>query len=302
MKKKIFFLFLLVFSACSEKIDIEIPTEDDKIVVNSFINPDSIIKVEISKSTSIGNCDFAFIDDAIVELWEGDDFIENLSSKDSGLYNSSIHPEVNKDYQLKIRTVDGILLACKDYVPTKIEITDAYFIFPAGYLVTDLYEGPYAEAYITFNDPVNEINHYELSLHLQNPYANDIFGGIKISSEDPNALAEGITDYEPGYVLLSDRNFNGNTYTVKLRFTSGLFWDYKFFVALLNVTPTYFKYKKSLVKQMYYQEGLQDFSDLQDFSNFIISGEPVNIHSNVVNGLGVFAAYHSTVKQMEFKQ
>lgn len=300
MNKYLFLSFVLIVFSCSDIIDIDIPKSVDNIVVNSLFEAGNPIEVEISTTTTIENGETKFVNDATVELWSENIFLEQFIFDQSGLYKSEIVPELNNYYKLIIKMVNGDTLICGDSIPSIVSITDAYFIYPAGFEITEVKIGNYAEAYVTFKDPGGEVNYYEISMYGSKYQSNELYG-IETSSDDPNVLSEGISRYEPGFILLSDRNFNGSAYTLKMKFNSSSYWDNKIYVNVMNVSPAFFEYKKTIVKQLYYQEGIQNIDDIQDMSNLTIIGEPVNIYSNVVNGLGIFASYTSTTMLLEFK-
>lgn len=69
----------LIFSiACEKTIDIDIEDSKPKIVLNAEINPDSTIKVHISRSRHILDiANLSTLNDAEVKLFEDETFIGN---------------------------------------------------------------------------------------------------------------------------------------------------------------------------------------------------------------------------------
>ena len=98
MKKVIIisFTIVLILSACEKKLDIDIPEGQKHIVVNGILNDENLIQVNISKSQNIlDNENIQFLTDAEPRLYMNDEFVENLINTDSGLYTSSVFPELN---------------------------------------------------------------------------------------------------------------------------------------------------------------------------------------------------------------
>ena len=126
---------------------------------------------------------------------------------------------------------------------------------------------------ITFEDPALEENFYEfevLRLPLDSSYANS----IDIFSDDPNADM-GIDAYKQ--ILLSDAGFNGKSYTVQcgLEYESEISDDHIYVVVWRSITKDTYLYSKSVQSQI----------EADDFGLF---AEPVTLHNNVVEGLGIF--------------
>ena len=74
-------LILLSFCySCKKTIDMNIPLKEKKIIINSIFNPDSVIKVNVSKSYTIVEDIGAdrYINDATVKLYEDNVLKENL--------------------------------------------------------------------------------------------------------------------------------------------------------------------------------------------------------------------------------
>lgn len=71
-KASIIALSALVFGACETVVDIDLPVEPTRLVVNSFISPDSTVGVRISKSKYVLDRanSFTLVNDAQVTLFE----------------------------------------------------------------------------------------------------------------------------------------------------------------------------------------------------------------------------------------
>lgn len=59
---------LLILTACEKKVDITVPYSGDKIVVNSFVQPDSTVYIRVTRSQPPGSNAFPEVPDATVSL------------------------------------------------------------------------------------------------------------------------------------------------------------------------------------------------------------------------------------------
>ena len=87
-------------------------------------------------------------------------------------------------------------------------------------------------------------------------------------------------------MLLSDEALDGKEYNLVLNFNAyGGFDENKYFVFWRSVTEDYFLYAKSVSL----------FQEASDFGGF---AEPVSLHSNINNGLGIFAVRSEQIYQL----
>lgn len=329
----IFAAILIIGTACQEEIKFKSNQISSKMVVNSFIEPDSLIKVLIAGSKPIPGVisNFNWIDNATVKLFvDGEeketlttyttntnsnrDYSFNYNDTESNTtigYCSSLKAEVGKTYKLEITHPDYDNSTCETYIPQAIEIisVDTATI---DYRNNWDYDRQQLKVALKFKDPANEVNYYRLIAHLtQGIYIEkyydktviDSFVNVResyISIKDPviTPEQENANDFlfeTPGnpYNVFTDELIDGREYTVNFEITipnfyrnekidylsKGEFYQVKF---LLQTLPreTYL-FLKSSYDHHYYDGDL--------------FAEPVQVFSNIENGLGIFGGQSNSV-------
>ena len=318
MKNNYYIISLLIIASvgifsCREPIDITVPDTQKKIVLNGLINPDSTVKLNLSKSISILEKDdkITFLENADVKLYEDDIFKENLQYDINGYYRGTVYPQIGKTYKI---TAEYSPL---DAVDAETEILSAPIISdinaePIFYSeIQTWYDSETGEPFdttintlsqvkinITLSDPPNQTNYYLLTfsanLAQYTQYPPDyepIFIGYKMTNlyYDANNLNWENHFYTRdlmGYVFC-DNLFDGQNYSINASvypdgyyssgYTEGDNALDRIYVNLHAVTEDFYQYVISYSK---YQE--TEGNPL---------AEPVNIRSNVNNGFGFFSGY-----------
>ncbi len=165
-----------------------------------------------------------------------------------------------------------------------VKIKGATIRYPAG---VDKYGDEYAEATISFSDPPNIKNYYEVLIYkLYENKKTDYWnsdGDVKVI--DPVLLNEGDQDYLPTTFFFSDELFDGQEYTLRVNSPGGIGNSINYTVSLRSISESYYLYRKYYTRHSYNQQFEGDFLDL------VFKGEPQPMFSNIVNGYGIFAGY-----------
>jgi len=277
--------FLLVFSlfSCEKELDMDIPANEPKIVVNSFINPDSTFRLHLSESSHVLSNDvLPAIIGGTVELYEELTLIETLADLGNGYYSSNKKPQSGKKYSIKVTKSGFKTITSSDAVPFPVTMSglDTGVAMEHG---TEM-----REVKLTIDDPA-ESNYYNLRLYSfteeyrYNSSTNLIdtlnkFSELYFSSEDV------IFQESHGTLgaVFTDELFNGKKYSLKVKVSSAQYGSYtkgkKIHVVLNNLSKEHFLYLQSLQKY--------------NFSNDPFS-QPVRVYSNILNGFGIFGAFTS---------
>lgn len=291
MKKNVqtlIFFVVVTLISCETVIEMKLPEQPPKIVLNSFFNPDSIIMLHLSKSQFVLNSqEIKPITDADVTLYENGSYIGRFTHINKGFYSlHGFYPKIGAQYTVNVSANGLKSVEAKDIIPFKpiidrVEISSSF------------YEGQnYKDFIIYIKDNANEENYYTLDLFGKR--FEYIYDTITYNVADSFVVTERIyytsqdlvfQDQGAGpQAIISDNIFNGNTYPLRLSVTEFLFDEfnsYSYFeviVQLNQVSKAYAQYTLTLSKNRY--------SD--PFS------QPVQVFSNVTNGFGVFAGYSST--------
>ncbi len=292
MKNKIIINIILLFVilvSCEKIIDINIPEKDKKIVVNSIISTDSLVKVNVSKSLNIlDNQNAVFLNDASVKLYEDNVFIEQLQNTTNGNFESqSFYPSVGKKYKIEVSHSNLNTVTAENKIPVKVAINsiDTVSKNTEGYSSYELT--------INFTDPVNDTNYYFLEAKTKMPLDYDYNTGKPIGYDMQNIyifsddkIVQAGVDHNGG-IVFSDNLINGQTYPLKVQVDKYNFYE--------DTNMVYF-YLNSVSKDFYLY--VISFSmNVNNQDNPF--AEPVQVYENINNGYGIFAGYSSYVDSVE---
>ncbi len=114
-------LFLLC--NCSKNVIEEFPDIEPRPAVNSIINPQDNIKINVKKTTSSLNSPYyESIEHANVKIYENGVFVEDLFHLvDGNYYCTSLKPIAGNFYELKVEAPGFNTVLSADYMPQKIE-------------------------------------------------------------------------------------------------------------------------------------------------------------------------------------
>lgn len=163
MKYLKYFLFInIVISACTKEIPFEeqFPFEGEKIVLFAQLNPDSIVRVSVSKSYATFDAVLPqelVLPDAQVELYEDNNLIEILEYTGNSFFTSvnELRPVARKSYHFKVSHADlNDVESIPETIPDFVPINDLNFYEQDGQQLLDF----------NFTDNGNQVNFYEANL------------------------------------------------------------------------------------------------------------------------------------------
>ncbi len=317
--KKIILLSVVVtllMAACEQmkkEIDINISDAEKHIVINGIINPDSLITVRISQSQNIlDDSKINYLTSADVKLYENDVFVEYIQHKDTGVFKSTIKPEIGKEYKItvdygKMKTAIATTLLKEANkilkVDTSMQLGYSGYYNEAGEYIEDGYANSYDINFkVKFKDNGETEDYYFLALAVKQPeYTQDsppVFIGYKEYPEvffNTNDVV--FKDYNQEYILdglygmvFSDEKFNGAYYSLNFKSTihdKGL--DKKPLIVIKLLTVPKDIYQFILTRNKNEQTTGDPFA------------QPVQIYSNIENGLGIFSYYAMDVDSLLIK-
>jgi len=293
-KFKYILLLFLVLMACEKDIEIALNKQEDQLVMYAFIYPDSALNIHFSKSQSILS-------------------VPNYEQVEQGRFRMYINDEIQGTYILPADTVwskwkefsfavgdkvkieayelDGDTVKVESYIPDVIPFYDLDTVTITQNL-SDLGPTEMLRTKLSFEDPGGVVNYYQLHVVRE---GFGIVGGepyytrkaITYEKDDPvftqgeqsGSLLQGI-DFQG---LFSDGVINGLNYRLGFNIPrDNLFFDYyedkiKITIYLYHHTYDYYSYFRSKILSAGYDgfyDGLPVF-------------EPVRIHNNIDNGLGL---------------
>lgn len=299
---KLFIIFLLF--SCTKEIEIDIPQETPKIVAYSTIVPFTLpnpkpLGIKLQSSLHIHGKAQSKMDDATVI------YFENGAIKDTLEYNNSLdiynisntmndYPTAGNTYSIQIEKDGFETVTSSTTIPSRVKINDTAIV-PVAYI--DETGSAFSEISISFTDPADETNFYEISVS-DNAFKYDSLGAFyELSTYDKIITSESyypplLRFYvdKPKSLLFSDKSINGKEYNLRVYYTppqiegaSRYITAHYITVHLRNVTEDYYKFKTSMIQHL-----LNNEEDV-----LYGMGEPVNIMSNITNGFGIFAGFNN---------
>jgi hypothetical protein len=283
-------IVIKIMVSCTKEIQIDIQNFNRQLVVNSVFNTEKPFTFNFSYPTAVLEMYEDIKDKIHFEL-----YADNILILDTVLTSAELHtnviPKPNIKYSIKIRANNTDQIFSSDSIPQLVEIDEALIKHHVG---VDSYGDEYSEAIVTFTDPPDDSNYYELLIY--NMYDNKITGYWQISEDtditDFVLLNEGNMNYLPTSYFFTDELFNGRQYTMYIR-SLGREATVVNGVALRSVSKNYYLYRKIYTRHAYCQQ----FQG--DSFNKLFKGEPQNMFSNIENGYGIFAGYRETSKVLQ---
>lgn len=281
MKYRLFFLnicLLFLHISCEEELQIPIPNEKSKLVVNALIGVDSLLQIHVSKSSVFANeASNTPLSNAIVKLKKNDQLVGNMMHKNDGWYSLASNILLaNNSYQIEVSHPD------LETVNSETEVLEKVAIAKLTYQQT---ENNKLEFTLQFQDIPLQNNYYMLLLKAVNGtesstltyYSDDIIFNGNLS-ENTIGINQNMLR---GSRTFSDENLDGDNNSITIYVYNELIditdvsQEYK--LELYNITPDYFKYERSITSY-------NNRDDLPFYNK-------VNLHSNVIGGYGIFTSY-----------
>ncbi len=275
----------LLISSCTDNYTYNINNIESRMVVSSFINPDSIIKVslviEAGLNENIFENWFETIDGADLLLFENDILYDTLNQDSSGMYISDKIIHRNNTYAINCTAYGLDPVNANNTIPKHLTIDTIEFKLIKEF--TNVYL-----AKMKFTDPPEEGNKYIID------YGDAI---RSITYEDP-VFDDWDANHGGAIPIFSDELFNGQTYELTFQvntriqpaYTGSLYGT----ITLHHISEDFYQYAKSYNKQ------IPKMGDdlLQMFQAGLV--EPIPIYSNVQGGLGIFAGFSSDMDSLYF--
>ncbi len=304
---------IVAFSSCEKVIDFDGKIPEPLMVVNCIVSPDSLISVHVTKSRFFlsNSYEFENVEDAKVVLVLNDSLQEELEHIGNGIYESKFIPKPNDKIHIYVQSAGLKETESTLIVQPKIDIISVDTTWVKIEYVNPIYDGLNNEigtrkfikvnVKIRFKDDDNEKNYYQLFVQkkiteyfkinngeifeqqLYNQwdieYDDVVFGNTQSESDIFGQSSSNINR------SFNDDLFNGKEYTLSFstitsvsEYDEGKVPDYKpasredLEITLNHLTKDYYLYILTANAAM----------------NVDIFTEPVQIYSNINNGLGIF--------------
>lgn len=297
-------LWVAVCFGCETVIDLDLPEHEPAIILNGFIHPDSIVRIQLSENRFIldGEYQFEPVTDATVNLYANGSLVGQLTEADEpGDYVINHHPVAGVDYRITAEKKGYETVEATEVIPNLESGVDIISVESKR----SEYEQIFHLTYSIDDPPGNnyyETRLYKWQVYSVEGYADEDTSYAIISRElveiDYNAVGAELNEFEGGRInyFFSDELFDGrkNEFTIE-------FYNYGEFHAPPGEEPTDDTSRLILqvrqVSESYYRYvstlQLQSEVDGNPFA------EPVQVYNNIENGFGIFAGYASDTVHFE---
>tara|TARA_R110002096_G_scaffold43467_10_gene117225 strand:- start:89 stop:1024 length:936 start_codon:yes stop_codon:yes gene_type:complete len=294
-----YFLFVFIIgglfiSSCETTVDIDIPFEKPQVTLNSTLIHNTFPKVRLTYSRHIldNNWEFEPITTAEVKLTTDDGQSFYLGyNEESGEYISLDYMVMEgKEYTVEVKVEGYDIISATETVPIHVPIKDLIY---NGSAKVDSWSTR-DDITLVFDDAIGE-NYYEISAfyYRQGSYVDQDGNEVYYSDNQPIYLEPKNPAYEQdffldGAVLIDDKLFDGKEAKIDF-FTSGNFIELEnggeVQFVLKVVSPGYYYFRTT--------SGLQDWNEGDPFA------QPVQVYTNIKNGIGIFMTGNVSSKEME---
>jgi hypothetical protein len=275
-------LLVLIFAACAKESKIYIPYDGDKIVLNSMIQPDSLIYIRVTQSKEVrvyGNLQFPELSNATVTLYENGVALPTPQRQVINGYGYYVSAGVAQEgalYSIGVEYKGLTSVSAADSTPARPVIKDAYA------------QRSNSRLRFTLSDNAAETNYY--SIRFFN--ADSVNGALVINRTDTlrcrldpsfeNNFVDIIGNNYYSEITVSDERINGKETSFVMQTQKQLTTSH-IILEVRGLTEGAYKYL------------LATYTQRQDEGNPDVTFDPVNIYSNVQNGYGIVAGVNARV-------
>jgi hypothetical protein len=286
MKKLSIIIVVFLASSCEMVVDVDVPFDGEKLVVNSFVKPDSLWSASISLNRFILTADslqHKRVENATVVVHDENGPVATLQHVGYGMYKSQTEkPQAGKEYTIHVSAPDYKSVGGKSMIPiaatiTSVEIEKA---------VRD--NKPTEIIKVKFPDRGDTKDFYHIRLERVEEYyyydTDQIVSKLAphpdVLSDNPQLNSQFVT--VDGGLLVKDVLFNGKEAVVGMRMDYGYYPSYfsGIRVVLRSVSEEYYNYMAT--------------KELQDRTSGDPFAQPVNLYNNIADGFGIFAGLSSS--------
>jgi hypothetical protein len=262
MVNHLLLLMVLIFTGCSKEIELDLPTYEQKMVLEFYLEENKPLSCLLQESIAFTDtARFKLIDSALVILkYDGmQDTLQNtlyIDPKFQKIYNyhnpKVINLQANVEYEVYVRDSKGREMTGRTMLNSLV---------PIDTLVFDFDSNNEAAVGMIFNDDGSKRNYYR----------------IVAFKDAPTVLEDGVWD-----ITFNDNLFNGDQFS----FYTGYAFNAGDTVLgrLYHLTEAHYDFAESV-------------NDAQT-SNGNPFGQPANIITNLTGGIGVFTTLSYTEKMV----
>ena len=261
----IIFLVMIISAACHNLVEEDLPDINKTPVLNGVLIADSLLKVHVSLTASMGDSIPSPVSNAQVII-KSDSKTDTLQHIKNGWYGCSTFVLSGLTYNCTVDVPGYKQLAATTTVPYYTFVNDVKYTEIAG-------KGDYNETISSFEFSIPNDTRKELFWEILFSSNNYIY----FKTEQDSVM---IAEAQPMHVF-SNKKMKKSEYRGKFFFSNnGYNTKGNSFIVLRSVDLSYYKYQKQL---FLYNTG--------GYTGLGSSTQTYPLYSNVTNGYGIFASY-----------
>lgn len=284
------------------------PGMADTLVVNSILNPDSVIAVSVTRPYFFSDTHVAFspVQHLDVEvITNASEAIKLEYNPLSDLYETSMRPRAGEKYEVSVRDAAKIAYSC-DTVPRKVDIKNIE-VYAEG-PIHIFWDRDYRFTYrITFQDNPGSEDYYFLSIEDDAPpYEFTQMGTVDYTTDYvfqvlANTVNQSVQGWKPDGVFgypFSDKGIEGREYTITVNEVLqsplvSMIDKLPRRVNLYSISKAYYTYMVSVLSLDYEESAIA--------GNLLSLGlmEPARIYSNISGGAGLMGSYNLSTMRVD---
>ena len=298
MKYSIYLVLVVsLLFACTKELPYPDLLNEDLLVMNGLISPETGVNIQLSQSCHITDvdCELNVLENANVFLKdESGNVLTELKHQSKGVYTAQgFEIDYNKNYSVEassagLQTITSKTIIPKSFSCKMISNDEQEY---QGYLCRtfniEIEDNPDETNYYLINGWVDILNgeHNNDGDFDANGYQEPHTGFL---TKDINAENKSLTStidivpYTLSFVFLKDENFNGETYPLEFGLhdedlNRGQYQELEAHISVKSVSKELYEYYRSI--------------QLHNLTAANPLGEPQQIFTNIENGIGIFGGF-----------
>lgn len=321
MAKYSFFAVVLFFYSCVKELHLPGQNATPVPVLSGiFTSLTGINKVRVTLAVAPDGNDSLrqrALPDAKVTVWKnGDTLWQGAPATDGYCALPAFSTAAQDVFSVKIAAPGYDDVWAVDTVPTPVSVWEGTY---QSNVLLDEYGDPLAELSVRFSDDPSVKNYYEI-LFVRVNYSSlldsSFLSYYALPYQVNNILKnEGDQEFRPLTYFFSDELFNGQEVNFSIISSSGVIagesvkgkpWgivESGNYALFSTTSRAWYQHRKQWTRHHYTQtigEGISNINDaiFDDFQRLVFAPDPLPMFSNVNNGLGVVAAAHTVIIQL----
>lgn len=271
----------VLFAACEKQVEIDVPYDGDKLVVNSFIQPDSVVYLRVTRSQPPGSSSFPEVPGASIELKAGNEVLPlqwNIISG-KGYFVSTKPARPGVEYNISVSAPGLDTITAKDTLPRKPLLAEP---FAQG--------GGNRIKFVMKDLPGVDFYRFRLFKGTKNTSGEVVPTERRLFRFDPsynNSFTDMLTENYLESTLIPDDRFDGREITIVMQTKDVNVRNQILLLEVTGLTRSSWMYLKTMELQ------------LDNEGNLLV--DPSKVYTNVVKGYGIFGGVNAARLTVEVK-